>query len=319
MDNKTVLITGFTGFVSTYFLEYLDNKKEQVQIVGITRKELTQLPIYKHLTIHVEGADLNDRLKIQDILAYYRPDYILHLASDSSVAYSWKFPINSFQNNTNVFLNLLEGVRILNLPCRVLSVGSSEQYGIVQPQYLPLTEDAPLNPISPYAAARVSQELLSKVYVQGYGLDIVMTRSFNHIGPRQKEQFVISSFAKQMILLKKGRIEQLKTGDLSIVRDFLDVRDVVNAYYLLLTKGKKGMVYNICRGEGHTLDEILTMMGEILNISSIQKSKIIFSRPNDNPIIIGSNQKIQAEVAWKPQITLKNSLKDILQYWDERV
>ena len=131
------LITGFAGFVSKYFLEYLDNLGHPIHIIGVARTK-SEVKKYKNLVVTVEYADLNDRLRVQDILAYYRPKYIVHLASDSSVAYSWKYPINSFQNNTNIFLNLLESVRVINLNCRILSVGSSEEYGIVNKENLPL-------------------------------------------------------------------------------------------------------------------------------------------------------------------------------------
>lgn len=128
----------------------------------------------------------------------------------------------------------------MNLDCRILSIGSSEEYGNVQAKDMPLREDHALNPISPYAVARVSQEMLSKIYVDGYGMDIIMTRSFNHIGPGQKDLFVISSFAKQLVQLSGNKDDsKLVTGDISIVRDFVDVRDVVGAYYLLFKKVKK--------------------------------------------------------------------------------
>ena len=218
---------------------------------------------------------------------------------------------------TTIFLNLVELVRISNNNCRILSVGSSEEYGDVAENDLPLTEEHPLKPLSSYAVARVSQEMLSKIYADGFALDIIMTRSFNHIGPGQKDIFVISSFAKQLVQLSKN-IESkatLTTGNLSVIRDFLDVRDVVKAYYLLLKKGRSGEVYNICSGNGILLSDIISKMSEILNLSIETKINPDLIRPNENKKIIGSYQKIKNELGWQPEIPLNKSLEDIIRYW----
>jgi GDP-4-dehydro-6-deoxy-D-mannose reductase len=316
---KKILITGINGFVGRYYLEYLDSLGKQIQVVGIVRNQINTNFKFKNIKIDIEEADLNNRLRIQDILAHHRPYFILHLASDSSVSYSWKYPIDSFLNNTNIFLNLIESVRILNLQSRVLSVGSSEEYGVVDVDSLPLKESAKLNPVSPYAVARVSQELLSKVYVEGYGLDIVMTRSFNHIGPGQREQFVVSSFAKQVAQKKIGIIETITTGDLSIIRDFLDVRDVVKAYHILLEKGNKGEVYNICSGVGSSLEDLLKNMCLVSGLPFEAKTNEAFIRPNDNPIIIGDCSKIRNQTGWAPQISLGTSTSDIVNFWIKKL
>ncbi len=310
------LITGFGGFVSNHFLNYLDTLNTPIKVVGISRKIRNELLTYKNLNIQIELADLTNRLRIQDILAHYRPNFILHLASDSSVAYSWKYPIDSFQNNTNIFLNLLESVRILQIPCRILSIGSSEEYGIVAKENLPIHENTPLNPISPYAVARVSQELLSKVYVEGYNLDIIMTRSFNHIGAGQDDKFVIPSFVKQIITNPE---KKLQVGNLQIVRDFLDVQDVVRAYVSLLQQGKKGEIYNVCSGKGVTLLEILETIAAMENINLqywVDKNLI---RPNDNPAIIGDYTKIYNSLGWKPTVPLQQSLTEIRNFFRNNI
>lgn len=316
---KKYLVTGVSGFVSKYFLAHLESLEERVQVIGISRHKNEVKQIYSYVDLFIETADLNNRLRIQDILAYYKPDYVLHLASDSSVAYSWKYPIDSFQNNTNIYLNLLESIRILKIPCRILSVGSSEQYGIVNKEIVPLKETAPLNPISPYAVARVSQELLSQVYVKSFGLDIIMTRSFNHFGPNQREDFVISSFAKQVMLLKKNLINTIKTGNLQIVRDFSDVRDIVRAYQLLLEKGTIGEVYNVCSGTGYELSSILRMMCNLAKVECSFMEESSYVRPNDNPIIVGDNQKITDGIGWLPEYSLERSLTDILKETESRI
>ena len=237
---KKILITGFSGFVSLHFLKYIDTLGDKFSIEGIDINEPSfDLKSFKNLQCHFTFLDLLNKDDIDNLIFQFQPHYILHLASFSSVAFSWKNPVASFTNNTNIFLNLLEQIKNLNLNCRILSIGSSEEYGKVNQEAIPLKETEILNPVSPYAVARVSQELLSKVYVKGYHLDIVLTRSFNHIGPGQKDIFVVPSFVKRIMEIQKYNSSPvLKTGDLSIIRDFTDVRDVVRAYYLILTKGE---------------------------------------------------------------------------------
>jgi GDP-4-dehydro-6-deoxy-D-mannose reductase len=314
---KKILITGYSGFVSGHLLDYLRQAGDQCEIIGLSRvNSAGGAGNQKIRTVH---ADLNDRRKIAVILGEIRPQQIIHLASDSSVAHSWQSPVESFQNNTNIFLNLVEGVRTLQFSCRILSIGSSEEYGVVDAKYIPITEDTPFNPVSPYAVARVSQELLSRIYANGYGMDIVITRSFNHIGPGQKDNFVISSFAKQIIEIKKGKKAVLQVGNIDVIRDFLDVRDVVKAYMLLLESGRSGQVYNICSGKGHSLKQVLDMMMMIAGVEIEYHINKDLIRPADNPVIIGSHDKIKKECGWQPGISLEKSLADILQYWEKEL
>jgi GDP-4-dehydro-6-deoxy-D-mannose reductase len=181
-------------------------------------------------------------------------------------------------------------------------------------------EEDTLHPVSPYAVARVSQEMLSKVYAKGYGLDIVMTRSFNHIGPGQKEIFVISSFAKRLVEMKKegASSPKLITGDISLIRDFVDVRDVVRAYDGLLKKGRKGEIYNICTGVGHSLKELIQQMISILDMEVLTETDENLIRPNDNKVIIGCNEKIKRDIGWAPEISVRRSLEDAIHFWNQQ-
>lgn len=315
---KKYLITGYSGFVSRHFLEYLDKNETNASIKGLdVQKPEFSHSSYKNIRLDFEKIDLLDRDRIESIIFNFQPDYIVHLASYSSVAFSWKEPILSFQNNMNIYLNLLESIRKLNLPARILSIGSSEEYGNVDEKTLPLTEAHVPRPVSPYAVARVSQEMISKVYVDGYGLDIIMTRSFNHIGPFQRDTFVISSFAKQLVEIKKsGKSSgELVTGDTSIVRDFTDVRDVVVAYDLLLKKGKPGEIYNVCSGKGTSLNDVIGIMAKILDLTIHIQVNEKLVRPSDNRIIIGSNEKIKKDIGWDVSISLERSLSDSIDYW----
>lgn len=318
---KKFLITGASGFVGQHFIDYLEDNRINAQVVGVDLSGCGTERAYSHVNPVYKQIDLLHGHEIERVLFEFQPDYVLHLASYSSVAFSWKEPVLSFRNNMNVFLNLVETIRRLELKPRILSVGSSEAYGNINQEHLPLVEESPLDPVSPYAVARVSQEMLSKVYAEAYGVDLIITRSFNHIGPGQKDIFVISSFAKQIAEIKKcGQGKGvLSTGDLTIVRDFLDVRDVVQAYYLLLTQGEKGRIYNVCSGKGHALQEMVGELAALAEVGISTELNPAFVRPSDNRVIVGSNKRIYDDLGWKPEITLRQSLSDILDYWETRV
>ena len=312
------LITGFSGFVSAHFVKYLSGAEKNVSICGLDIVEPAfDFKNYKNVSLSFLKVDLLDKNKVKKIILKFQPNFILHLASLSSVAFSWQNPIISFNNNNNIFLNILEAVRETGIKCRILSVGSSEEYGLVQDKDIPLTESSPLNPTSPYAVARVSQELLSKIYFCGYGIDIIMTRSFNHVGPGQREMFAVPSFAKQMVEMKKKNRHNgsLRVGNTEIVRDFLDVRDVVKAYYLLFQRGKAGKIYNVCGGRGISLKELINLIADYLKIKVALKVDRSLVRPNDNTVVIGDNKKIKEELGWWPTIPLEESIADICDYW----
>ena len=201
----------------------------------------------------------------------------------------------------------------------MLSVGSSEQYGLVVPGDLPLRETNPLRPLSPYAVARVAQEHLGDVYVRGFGLDIVATRSFNHLGPGQSAQFVISALAKQIAELKKGKRDEITVGTTSVVRDFLDVRDVVAAYTALLERGVRGEVYNICSGRGTSIDSVLEMLAAIAGVTPKIVVDPALGRPVENETVIGSHDKITAALGWRPTHTLEDSLRTVYDHWYAQV
>jgi GDP-4-dehydro-6-deoxy-D-mannose reductase len=321
---KKILITGISGFVGGHFVHYLTKQNNKFEIHGISRSR----PSWDFVSIppglldghYFHQADLNDIPKIKSLIEEIQPEYILHLAAQSSVAESWKTPVFSFMNNTNIFLNIIDTVRLNDNAARVLSIGSSEQYGIVSEKDLPITEERAQCPENPYAVARVAQEHLARIYAKGFDLDISCTRSFNHCGPGQTDRFVISAIVKQFVMVAQGiQKPVIHIGNGMIVRDFVDVHDVVEAYYLLLTKGRKGEVYNICSGKGYAIQDIVTLLSEILDIrvEILQdKSQI---RPIDNPRIVGSYQKIQRDIGWKPTISFEQSLLSMYQYWDNRI
>lgn len=314
---EKILITGVSGFVAKHFLDFLEDNQLKVQVLGLDILDTNLYSDFNYVDFQYKRIDLLDQGEIENILFLFRPNYILHLASYSSVAFSWKNPILSFQNNVNIFLNLLEVIRKYSLKTRILSIGSSEEYGNINTDDIPLKETARLDPLSPYAVARVSQEMLSKLYSKSYGLDIVMTRSFNHIGPGQSDIFVVSSFVRRILEEKSNDIRkiQLLVGNLNIVRDFLDVRDVVRAYYILLHKGINGEVYNVCSGKAVRLSDVVEMTANLLEVEITPLVDTTLIRPNDNMLIVGDNSKLVNDTGWYPKISLQESIHDIIKYW----
>jgi len=314
---KRMLITGFSGFVSRHFLNYLveNNLSYEVLGVDVNPPKFAMEDYAPTLAMSFEQVNLLDKEAVEDMIATFRPDYILHLASFSSVAYSWQHPADCFMNNTSIFLNVTEALRKHDLcDCRLLSVGSSEEYGDVKKEELPLQEDMPLVPVNPYAVARVSQEMMAKVFADSFGMQIMLTRSFNHMGPFQDERFVIPSFVRRILDIaesgaKSGEIE---TGDTSIVRDFVDVRDVVRAYYRLLLDGKAGEVYNICGEKGVSLAEVVDQIADIVGVSVTTRVNPDFVRPGDNQVVIGSAEKIRQDIGWTAEIPLRQTLMDMI-------
>ena len=321
---KKILITGISGFVGGHFVHYLTTHYHDLEIHGISRSkpawDFVDIPPQLINGHYFHQADLNDIPRIKLLIEDIQPDYIIHLAAQSSVAESWKTPVFSFLNNTNIFLNIIDTVRLNDNAARVLSIGSSEQYGIVSENDLPISEDRPQSPENPYAVARVAQEYLARIYAKGYDLDICCTRSFNHCGPGQTDRFVVSAIVKQFVKVAKGiQKPVINIGNGAIVRDFVDVHDVIEAYDLLVTKGKKGEVYNICSGQGRAIRDIVTMCSKMLGIQVEVHQEQSQIRPVDNPRIIGSYKKIQRDLGWEPTTPFEQSLRSIYAYWDRRV
>jgi GDP-4-dehydro-6-deoxy-D-mannose reductase len=321
---KKILITGISGFVGGHFVHYLTSHHHDFEIHGISRSKpawdfVPAMPELIHNS-HFHQADLMNIPEIKSLIMEIQPDFIVHLAAQSSVAESWKTPVDSFMNNTNIFLNIIDTVRLNDFTARVLSVGSSEQYGIVSEKDLPLDEKSPQKPANPYAVARVAQEQLARIYAEGYGLDICCTRSFNHCGPGQSDRFVVSSIVRQFVQIARGAQEPvIHIGNGAIVRDFIDVRDVVIAYNLLLNQGKRGEVYNICSGNGRAIRDIVTTISDMLDISVKIKQEQTHIRPIDNPMIVGSNEKIRGELGWYPVIPFEQTLRSMYDFWDKRL
>jgi GDP-4-dehydro-6-deoxy-D-mannose reductase len=194
--------------------------------------------------------------------------------------------------------------------------GSSEEYGLVRPDEIPIVEDNPLRPLSPYGVSKVAQDLLGYQYFKSYGIKIVRTRAFNHTGPRRGEVFATSNFARQLVEIEKGKRESLlRVGNLDAVRDFSDVRDVVRAYAMALDKGVPGEVYNIASGNGLKIKELLKMLIDLAKVKVEVEQDPLRLRPSDVQLLIGSPEKFKTATGWEPEIPFEKTLRDLMDYW----
>ncbi len=311
------LITGITGFAGSHLADYILSEHPEVEVYGIRRWRSRM----ENLT-HIEGrlelveGDLRDQASMQDVLTRSRPDYIFHLAAQSFVPTSWKAPAETLSTNILGQTHLLEAVRALGLDPVIQIACSSEEYGLVHPDEVPITEDNPLRPLSPYAVSKVSQDLLGYQYFRSYGMKVVRTRGFNHTGPRRGEVFVVSNFARQLVAIEIGAQEpKIRVGNLDAVRDFTDVRDVVRAYWLAVEKGRPGEVYNIASGKGRTIREILDRLIELSGVKPEIEIDPARLRPSDVEILVGDSSKFRADTGWEPNIEFDRTLADMLEYW----
>lgn len=305
------LVVGGGGFVGPYLVRHL--KDELGYEVTVTKTEKETLAMDGAV---VKNLDILDKNQISELLNEEKPDYLFHLAAQSSVVYSWKNPTLTVDVNIKGCVNLLEAVKDADEKPRVLLIGSGEEYGHIKKDECPIIEDNVLRPGNIYAATKSCQNMLGKIYSDAYGLDIMMVRAFNHIGPNQTPVFVVADFCKQVADIEKGKQEPvIYVGNLSAKRDFTDVRDVVKAYALLVKGGKRGETYNVGRGHAVAIEDILK---EIVSMSDkdievkVDEKKL---RPVDVPIIEPDIEKIKKEVGWEPVIELRQTLEETLEYW----
>ncbi|RKD32268.1 GDP-mannose 4,6-dehydratase [Thermohalobacter berrensis] len=310
------LITGINGFVGGYLSEYLLTCN--MQVFGTYLNKIDKNILGKN--IKTFKLDITDKKETLEVLKKVRPDYIFHLAAQSSAAISWKKPQLTMDVNINGTINLLENIKELNLDSRILLIGSSEEYGFVKSEDIPINEDQELKPGNPYAVSKISQTMMGQVYSRAYDMDIVIVRAFNHIGPKQSPVFVASDFAKRIAEIEKGKFKPvLLVGNLEAERDFTDVRDIVKAYYLLALKGQKGEIYNVGSGKSYKIQYILDTLLSLSNVDIKIEKDPNRMRPSDVPIVQCDNTKITRLTGWEPEYSIEETLKDVLQYWRQTV
>jgi len=315
-----LLITGITGFVGSHFAEFA--LAQGIEVYGSCRwRSKTENIDHLRDRIHLIESDLRDLSSVQNLLELSKPDFIVHLAAQSYVAVSWHTPAETLNTNSISQVNLLEAIRTRrDPPPRFLVIGSSEEYGLVYDDELPITETNPLRPLSPYAVSKVTQDLMGYQYFKSYGLPIVRTRAFNHEGPRRGDVFVTSNFARQIAEIEAGRREPvLLVGNLRARRDYTDVRDIVRGYWRLLEDGEPGEVYNLCSGRAWAIQDILGFLLAQATVRPVVKEDPTRLRPSDVPVLIGNAAKVRKAVGWEPQIPFEQTLTDLLQFWRQRV
>jgi len=314
-----VLVTGIGGFVGGHLVEFLRAEHPDTGIAGILRPG-REAPESMREGVRLIEADLEDAGAVEAAVAAVRPRLIVHLAGQSSVHESWLNPAATLRNNLIGLLNVFEAVRRRRLAPRVLVVGSAEEYGAVDPDAAPITEDAPLRPLSPYAVSKVAQGFLALQYALSREMAVVRTRTFPHTGPGRGAAFAESSFARQIAEVEAGRRRPvLEVGNLDAVRDFTDVRDVVRAYWLLLERGNPGEVYNVCSGRGQSIGDVLRALLEISGVHVDLKVDRERLRPSDLPALVGDPTRLREATGWEPKIPLEQTFRDLLDHWRERV
>jgi len=316
-----VLITGITGFAGSHLADYILSSMEGVEVFGLIRwrSRMENILHLQNKVTLVEG-DLKDFVSLRKCLEKVHPDRIFHLAAQSFVPTSWKCPAETFAINSIGQINLFEAALCLGLDSRIQIAGSSEEYGFVRPDEVPMKETNPLRPLSPYAVSKVAQDLLAYQYFRSYGLKTVRTRGFNHTGPRRGEVFICSNFAKQIAAIEKGRQDPvINVGNLDAKRDFTDVRDTVRGYWLSLEKCEFGEVYNIGSGVAYTIREILDKLLKMTSVKVEIKVDPSRLRPSDVQILLSDSSKFRSATGWEPEIPFEKSLNDLLEYWRQRI
>jgi GDP-4-dehydro-6-deoxy-D-mannose reductase len=313
-----VLITGVTGFVGSHLAEFLLARGDEV--VGTARwRSQTSNIVHLQDRLQLVECDMRDVASIKRVLEEYCPDEIYHLAAQSFVQSSWHAPEETLTTNVLGQLHLLEALRDLKMNPPMQIACSSEEYGLVKADELPIKETNPLRPLSPYAVSKVGQDLLGYQYHESYGMHVIRTRAFNHDGPRRGKVFATSNFAYQVAQIEKGICEPvLHVGNLEAKRDFTDVRDIVRGYALALQKGVPGDVYNLCSGKAYAIQEVLDMLLGMAKVKIRVEQDPARMRPSDVPILLGDYSKFHAVSGWEPTIPFEQTMQDLLDYWREQ-
>ena len=310
-----VLVTGVSGFVGGHLAEHLAGEGDLVVGLSASGRWPGELA---HLAgrVRIEACDLADaEAGLADLVARKQPEVIYHLAAQANPQASLADPHGTWALNLGGALNLLEAVKTSGRKPRVVLVGSGVCYGNPPPERMPVAEDCPLRPNNPYSASKAAADLLGIQHYLAHGTDVVMVRPFNHAGPRQSATYVLSALARQVAEVEAGIKSRVEVGNLDVVRDFTDVRDVVRGYRLLAERGAAGEVYNLGSGRGTRLADAL----ELLTVQARAPIEVYVDparvRPVDQPLLVADPSKLCAATAWEPQYSIAQTMADMLQYW----
>ena len=325
---KKVLITGITGMVGSHLADYI-LKKTDWDILGIVRWR-SPLDNISHLInrindkdrIKLDYADLNDLSSLMNLFSSYSPDYVYHLAAQSFPKTSFSIPLETYNTNILGTARLLEALRLSNLDPWIHVCSSSEVFGRISKEKLPIKEDCTFHPASPYAISKIGTDLIGRYHAEAYDQKIIVTRMFTHTGPRRGDIFAESTFAKQIALIEEKFISPVVvTGNLDSLRTYADVRDAVRAYHLLLTKNpQKGEYYNI---GGDYVCTVREMLDKLISLSKIKDIQVEVDseriRPIDADLQVPDCSKFTKHTGWTPQIPFEKTMEDLLNYWRQRV
>jgi GDP-4-dehydro-6-deoxy-D-mannose reductase len=331
----------------SFLAEYLADQHPEVEVFGTFRwrsklDNLQQLRARGRLNVLDEGqrvtdgetlrrftqpgkvtmvdCELQDASAVRHVIRAVRPDKVFHLAAQSFVPTSWTAPAATLHNNVTSQVNLHEAIREARLDPVVHVAGSSEEYGLVYPDEAPIKESNPLRPLSPYAVSKVTQETLAIQYFRSYAQRCIVTRGFNHTGPRRGQVFATSSFAKQIAEIEAGLREPvIQVGDLESRRDWTDTRDMVRAYWLATERGTPGEVYNVGRGTCMRVGDMLDILLSHARVQIGKEQDPTRMRPSDVQLLWANVDKFKAATGWEPTIPFVQTMADLLEYWRERV
>lgn len=307
------LITGIGGFLGSHLADFL--LTQGWEVTGVLRQDSRNIAHIRN-GLALFRCDILDKAQIESVVREARPEAIFHLAAQSLPSRSWQEPEATFHVNVLGTLNLLGAVRAAGADPVLIVAGSSAEYGPSEPEEIPIKEDTPLRPASPYGVSKVATTLLALLYRRAFGMRVVVARPFFVIGPR-KSGDVCSDFARGVVAVEKGKQPSLSVGNLEAVRDLLDVEDAVRALWLLAQKGIPGEAYNICSGVGHKVRAVLEILLHTSSRPIPVEHDITRLRPVDEPAVVGDNSRLRA-LGWAPQVSLGQSLASILDYWRSR-
>jgi GDP-4-dehydro-6-deoxy-D-mannose reductase len=317
-----ILITGISGFAGRHLAELLARDGHAISGTVHHRASVARLlaQVGSHAGIGAEALhqlDIADGPAVAAIVKASKPDAIFHLAGTALVGGSDADPASVFSINALGTLHLLAAVRTHCPRARVVAVGSGSAYGLLDPAVIPVSEECPFRPLSAYGVSKAASDLIAQQWARAHGLDVVRVRPFNHIGPGQEPGFVCPDVAQQLVAVDRGPLS-VRVGNVDVVRDFTDVRDVVAAYAAVLHHGQAGEVYNVCSGVGRTVRELIERMIVLSGVDAVLELDAERLRPADVPIAIGSARKLHDATGWQPQIPLEQSLIDVLADWRTR-
>ena len=297
------LITGSEGFVGKYL-------RAELEAHGYDVTGLDLAPGEKTVAVNLLEAE-----KVDALLKELQPEVIFHLAGQANVGLSWKKPAMTMEINLVAAVNLMEAVRKHCPRCAIVLVGSSDEYGNLKEKGQLVSEETPLQPMTPYAISKIAQEQTGQAYAKAYGMKICMTRSFNHGGAGQKPGFMIPDFAQGIVKAERGEADAVCVGNLSSKRDFTHVKDIVRAYRLIAEKGKAGEIYNVGSGKTYSAQEVLDRLIVLAKAPVAVKQDPARMRPSDTPVICCDHSKLTRDTGWEPEIPLDEILKDTLEYY----